>query len=97
MTKVPLTADRIIGHAANWHGAREVVSRDAEGRVTRSTYAAIQSHAKRVSNALAAEGIKPGDRVATMAWNGARHLSAWYGAAGMGAVARKSTRLNSSH
>src|SRR3546814_9283475 len=38
------------------------------------------------SNALAAEGIKPGDRVATMAWNGARHLAAWYGAAGMGAV-----------
>src|SRR3546814_19470718 len=86
MTKVPLTADRIIDHAANWHGAREVVSRDAEGRVTRSTYAAIQSHAKRVSNALAAEGIKPGDRVATMAWDGARPLRAWSGEAGVGGV-----------
>src|SRR3546814_1836255 len=70
MQNVPLTVDRIIDHAANWHGAREIVSRDAEGRVTRSTYAAVHADAKRVSNALAAEGIKPGDRVATMAWNG---------------------------
>lgn len=86
MQNVPLTVDRIIDHAAAWHGAREIVSRDAEGRVSRSTYAGVHADAKRVSNALAAEGIKPGDRVATMAWNGARHLAAWYGAAGMGAV-----------
>src|SRR3546814_2360427 len=86
MQNVPLTVDRIIDHAANWHGAREIVSRDAEGRVTRSTYADVRADAKRVSNALVAEGIRPGDRVATMAWNGARHLAAWYGAAGMGAV-----------
>jgi len=86
MQNVPLTVDRILDHAASWHGAREIVSRDAEGLVTRSTYAAIRADAKRVSNALAAEGIKIGDRVATMGWNGARHLAAWYGAAGMGAV-----------
>src|SRR3546814_11665063 len=53
---------------------------------TRTTYADIRADAKRVSNALAAEGIQPGDRVATMGWNGARHLAAWYGAAGMGVV-----------
>src|SRR3546814_12827986 len=86
MQNVPLTVDRIIDHAANWHGGREIVSRDAEGRVTRTTYADIRADAKRVSNALAAEGIQPGDRVATMGWNGARHLAAWYGAAGMGVV-----------
>ena len=86
MQDVPLTVDRIIDHAAAWHGAREVVSRDAEGRVTRSTYAAIHADAKRVSNALLAAGIAPGDRVATLGWNSARHLAAWYGAAGMGAV-----------
>src|SRR3546814_16082611 len=86
MQNVPLTVDRIIDHAANWHGGREIVSRDAEGRVTRTTYADIRADAKRVSNALAAEGIQPGDRVATMGWNGARHLAAWYGAAGVGLV-----------
>ena len=57
MQNVPLTVDRIIDHAAAWHGGREVVSRDAEGRVTRSTYGDIHADAKRVSNALAAEGI----------------------------------------
>ncbi len=86
MQNVPLTVDRILDHAANWHGVREIVSRDAEGYVSRSTWADVHADAKRVSNALAAEGIKPGDRIATMAWNGARHLAAWYGAAGMGAV-----------
>src|SRR3546814_14512579 len=86
MQNVPLTVDRILDHAAAWHGAREIVSRDAEGRVVRSTYAEVHADAKRVSNELAAEGIKPGDRVATMAWNGARHLAAWLGAAGLGAV-----------
>ena len=86
MQNVPLTVDRIIDHAANWHGAREIVSRDADGRVVRSTYADIHADAKRVSNALAAEGIARGDRVATMGWNSGRHLAAWYGAAGMGAV-----------
>jgi len=86
MQNVPLTVDRIIDHAAAWHGAREIVSRDADGHVTHADYAAVHADAKRVSNALAAEGIARGDRVATMAWNGARHLAAWYGAAGMGAV-----------
>ena len=86
MQDVPLTVDHILHHAANWHGDREIVSRDAEGRVTRSTYAAIHADAKRVSNALAAADIGQGDRVATMGWNSARHLSAWYGAAGMGVV-----------
>ena len=86
MQNVPLTVDRIIDHAAAWHGAREVVSRDAEGRVSRSTYAAIQADARRVSNALAAAGIASGDRIATMGWNSGRHLAAWYGAAGMGAI-----------
>ncbi len=86
MQDVPLTVDRIMDHAAKWHGGREVVSRDADGIVTRTDYAAVHADAKRVSNALAACGIGLGDRVATMGWNSSRHLSAWYGAAGMGAV-----------
>lgn len=86
MQNVPLTVDRIIDHAAAWHGERDVVSRDADGIVTRTNYADIHRDAKRVSNALAAEGMKPGDRVASMGWNSGRHLAAWYGAAGMGVV-----------
>ena len=86
MQDVSLTVDRIIDHAASWYGGREIVSRDADGHVSRTTYAAVHSDAKRVSSALAAEGVGPGDRVATLGWNSARHLAAWYGTAGMGAV-----------
>jgi fatty-acyl-CoA synthase len=81
-----LTLDKIIDHAASWHGGREVVSRSVEGPIVRTTYTQVHDRAKRVSNALLALGIKPGDRVGTLAWNTARHMEAWYGIMGLGAV-----------
>ncbi|MBK1969486.1 long-chain-fatty-acid--CoA ligase [Brevundimonas sp. 3P9-tot-E] len=82
----PLTVDKILDHAKNWHGQREVVTRSVEGPIVRTTYAAIHERARRVSNALLAWGIKPGDRVATLAWNTANHIETWYGIMGIGAV-----------
>jgi fatty-acyl-CoA synthase len=82
----PLTLDKVIDHAANWHPNREVVSRSIEGPIVRTTYAQIQRRAKQVSNALLNAGIRPGDRVATMAFNTGRHLECWYGIMGVGAV-----------
>jgi fatty-acyl-CoA synthase len=82
----PLTVDRILDHAKAWHGEREIVSRSVEGPIVRTTYAEVHARAKRVSNALLGLGIKPGDRVATLAWNTARHIEAWYGIMGIGAV-----------
>jgi len=82
----PLTVDKIIQHAKHWHGDREVVSRSVEGPITRTTYARIHDRAKQVSNALKDWGIQPGDRVATLAWNNDRHIEAWYGVMGIGAV-----------
>jgi len=82
----PLTVDRILDHARLWHGDREIVSRSVEGPVTRTTYAEVHARAKRVSNMLLDLGVRPGDRVATLAWNTARHLEAWYGIMGIGAV-----------
>ncbi|HEY5412297.1 MAG TPA: long-chain-fatty-acid--CoA ligase [Caulobacteraceae bacterium] len=82
----PLTVDRILGHAAERHGRREVVTRSLEGPIVRTTYAEVRERAKRVSNALLAMGVRPGDRVATLAWNSWRHLEVWYGIMGIGAV-----------
>jgi fatty-acyl-CoA synthase len=82
----PLTLDKVIDHAANWHGAREVVTRSMEGPIVRTTYAEIRRRAKQVSTALLDHGIKPGDRMATLAFNSARHIEAWYGIMGIGAV-----------
>lgn len=82
----PLTVDRIIDRARDWHGGREIVTRSVEGPIVRTTYAEVHGRAKRVSSALKAWGIQPGDRVATIAWNTARHMEAWYGIMGIGAV-----------
>ncbi|MET0273012.1 MAG: AMP-binding protein, partial [Phenylobacterium sp.] len=82
----PLTVDRILDHAKAWHGSREIVSRSVEGPIVRTTYAQVHDRAKRLSNALKDLGVKKGDRVATLAWNTARHIEAWYGVMGIGAV-----------
>ncbi|MDG2523377.1 long-chain-fatty-acid--CoA ligase [Caulobacter segnis] len=81
-----LTVDKIIEHAGRWHGDREVVTRSVEGPIVRTTYADILVRAKRLSSALVTLGIKPGERVATLAWNTARHIEAWYSIMGIGAV-----------
>jgi len=82
----PLTLDKLIDHAAEWHGGREIVTRSVEGPIVRTTYAEIRNRAKRLSNALKSLGVGPGDRVATLAWNSARHLETWYAIMGIGAV-----------
>src|SRR3984957_10120921 len=82
----PLTLDKILDHAAQWHGSREIVTRSVEGPIVRTTYADIRRRAKRLSNALLRMGVKKGDRVATLAWNTGRHIEAWYAIMGIGAV-----------
>jgi fatty-acyl-CoA synthase len=52
----------------------------------RTNYRAIRDRALRIAKRLDRDGIKLGDRVATLAWNGYRHLEAWYGITGIGAV-----------
>ncbi len=81
-----LTVDKILDHAALNHTAREVVTRSVEGPIVRTTYGDVHARAKQVSAALKAHGVQPGDRVATLAWNSARHMECWYGAMGIGAV-----------
>jgi fatty-acyl-CoA synthase len=86
MQNWPLTVDKILDHARDWHGSVEVVTRSVEGPIVRTTYGQIHERAKRLSNALLGLGIKPGDRVATLAWNSGRHMEVWYGIMGIGAV-----------
>src|SRR5215217_1303582 len=86
MQSSALTVDTILDHAKRWHGDREIVTRSVEGPIVRTTYAQIHERAKRVSNALLGLGVRVGDRVATLAWNSGRHMEAWYGIMGIGAV-----------
>jgi fatty-acyl-CoA synthase len=82
----PLLVHKIIDHAELYHGDREVVTRSVEGPIHRTNYREIAVRSRRVAEALDRHGIKLGDRVATLAWNTWRHLEAWYGIAGIGAV-----------
>src|SRR6201985_1852521 len=82
----PLLCHRIIEHAATYHGTQEVVTRSVEGPIHRTNYAAIRDRALKISQRLDRDGIKLGDRVATIAWNTWRHLEAWYGIMGIGAI-----------
>ena len=86
MQEWPLLLHKIIDHAARQHSAREVVTRSVEGPITRTTYGAIRQRTLRVAKMLTRDGIKLGDRVATLAWNTDKHLEVWYGVSGMGAV-----------
>ena len=86
MQSRPLLISGLIDYASTWHGRREIVSRDPEGAIHRSTYAEVARRAKRAANALDALGAGRGDRVATLAWNGWRHLEIYYGVTSSGRV-----------
>src|SRR6201997_1112664 len=82
----PLLIHRIIDHAATYHAGRRIISRSIEGPIHTTTYADVRNRAKKVAQRLARDGVRPGDRVATLAWNTWRHLESWYGIVGIGAV-----------
>ena len=82
----PLLIHRVIDHAASQFGTTEIVSRSVEGPIHRTTYAQVRARSLKLAQTLAGEGIVKGDRVATLAWNTWRHLEAWYGITGVGAV-----------
>jgi fatty-acyl-CoA synthase len=81
-----LRVPRLIDHAAREHGTRELVTRWADGSESRTTWAGVARDAKKLSQALVRMGIKPGDRIGTLAMNHTPHIVAWYGAIGMGGV-----------
>ncbi|WP_018698600.1 long-chain-fatty-acid--CoA ligase [Amorphus coralli] len=86
MQEWPLVCHKIIDYAAAIHGARPVVSRSVEGPIRTTTYADIARRARQVAKRLERDGIRLGDRVATLAWNTERHLEVWYGLLGLGAI-----------
>jgi fatty-acyl-CoA synthase len=82
----PLLCHRVIDHAARYHSDRPVISRSVEGPIHTTSYADIRARALKVAQHFERDGIRLGDRVATLAWNTWRHLEAWYGILGIGAV-----------
>lgn len=76
----------LIEHASLNHATQEIVSRESDGSDHRYTWAECARRSKKLANALLAAGVKPGDRVATIAWNNYRHIEIYYAVAGIGAI-----------
>jgi 3-(methylthio)propionyl---CoA ligase len=86
MMDLPLLVSSLIDFAERHHGDAEIVSRRVEGDLHRYTYADAAKRSRRVANALDRLGVAEGARVATLAWNGYRHLELYFGVGGSGRV-----------
>ncbi|CAN7502916.1 3-(methylthio)propionyl-CoA ligase [Duganella sp. LjRoot269] len=86
MMNQPLLVSGILEFAARHYANSEIVSRRVEGDLHRYTFRDCHRRAKRLANALQGLGVRMGERVGTLAWNGYRHLEAYYGVSGSGAV-----------
>ena len=76
----------LIRYAAQYHPDTEIVTRTVEGPVHRYDYAAAYTRVQQLAHALDELGVKPGDRLATLAWNGHRHFELYYAISGIGAI-----------
>ena len=65
-----LSIIEILKFAAENHSVSEVVSLRTEGDVHRYTYSDCLVRVSKLANAILNLGVKKGDRVATLAWNG---------------------------
>lgn len=86
MMERPLRIADILSFAAEVHAESRVVSARVEGDVHTQTYAETARRVAQLANALTRMGVAPGERVATLAWNGHRHLELYYAVPGIGAV-----------
>ncbi|OYU47536.1 MAG: long-chain fatty acid--CoA ligase [Rhizobiales bacterium PAR1] len=82
----PLLISSLLAYAETYHGATPIVSRDSDGSIFRYDYTSLGVRARKLANVLLSLGVKPGDRVATLAWNTHRHLELYFAASGIGAI-----------
>ena len=76
----------IIEYAADIYPETEVVSKLVSGEVHRTNYKEVCVRSRKLASKLIQDGYKQGDVIATLALNTFRHLEAYYGVSGMGAV-----------
>src|SRR5258708_37169995 len=81
-----LLSSGLLQHADRHHADAEIVSKTVDGSVHRYTYRDAHARARRLANAMKRLGVRPGERIATLAWNSFRHFEIYYAVAGSGAV-----------
>ena len=86
MMRYPLTLTHVLERAGKLFGDVEIVSRRPDCSLHRTTYREFYRRARALGAALQRAGVRPGDRVATLMWNGYRHLECYFGIPAIGAV-----------
>ena len=86
MMDCPMLISSIISSAARHHSQCQIVSKSAEGDIHRYSTPDLQLRAKKLAQSLQKLNLQQGSRVATLAWNGYRHLEIYYGVSGSGLV-----------
>jgi len=86
MQSSPLMISGILRHAEAAHPDREIVSRVIGGTMWRYDYSAFAERVRRCANMLRGIGVRPGDRVTSLAWNTHRHMELFFAVPGIGAV-----------
>ena len=86
MMDIPLTIPSILRRAAQCFPEKEIVSRYNDGSIHRMTYRDLYGRVVRLMNVLRDLGVRPGDRVASCAWNSHRHLELYFAVPCLGAV-----------
>ncbi|MFF3515450.1 long-chain fatty acid--CoA ligase [Streptomyces sp. NPDC002573] len=87
MQDVPLLISRILTHGSTVHGSSQVTTWTGEGEPHRRSYAEIGARAAQLAHALREDiGVRDDDRVATLMWNNAEHVEAYFAIPSMGAV-----------
>ncbi|PKW08737.1 fatty-acyl-CoA synthase [Streptomyces sp. 1222.5] len=87
MQDVPLTVTRILTHGVLVHGRSRITTWTGEDEPQRRSFAEAGARAVQLANALRDElGVRGDDRVATLMWNNAEHVEAYFAIPSMGAV-----------
>ncbi|MCC6592878.1 MAG: long-chain-fatty-acid--CoA ligase [Xanthomonadales bacterium] len=86
MMDQPLLISSLLRHAERHHGDQQIVSRRVEGDIHRYTFRDMAARSRRLANVLRALDVAPGTVVATLAWNGYRHMELYYAVSGSGSV-----------
>jgi fatty-acyl-CoA synthase len=85
MQTTPLTTTMLVRHGLTVHAGARIVTDDGTGARS-ATFAEVAERAERLAAALTRLGVRPGDRVATLAWNHQAHFEAYLAVPAMGAV-----------
>jgi len=86
MMERPLLITDIMRFADRNYPDVEIVSVTLDTPRYRCTWREVFRRTRQLANALTAAGVKPGDRVASLAWNDYRHLELYYAVSCLGAV-----------